>query len=192
MKKRVQSIFICTTFYFYIVKQLFRRFSSIFQILSRTILRDRRERKFSFSDIIPRICAHGARREKNGPVPISAGRDPISPTKWRPSLAYALSPARSLNAQFSSSTRAAGNPSDLILCSNFAPLLFQPRSTAADPSGHGTAVSSLSNHFLQRRTIRLLDGTTSTDSRSDSTMRRDTARLFAFNDFFFRKYAKFH
>jgi len=68
-----------------------------------------------------------------------------------PSLTYALSPARSKRTHFLPSP-----PPEIVescLTIEFCVCFFQPRSTAADSSGHGTAVSSLSIHFLQRRAI---------------------------------------
>lgn len=105
------------------MKLLYQWFFSILQILFRTIQRTDEKENFYFI-VRPRICAHGAKCEKNGPVPISAGRDPISPAKRRPSFAYALSLPRSLNAQFSSSTRSRksfGSYLTLQFCSSSFP-----------------------------------------------------------------------
>jgi len=65
-----------------------------------------------------------------------------------PSLTYALSPTRSKRTHFLPSP-----PPEIVescLKIEFCVCFFQPRSTAADSSGHGTAVSSLSIHFLHR------------------------------------------
>lgn len=83
-----------------------RFLSAIAQHIANSLSYDSAEKENFHFVVRSKIYAHGAKREKNGPVPISAGRDPISPAKRRPSFAYALSLPRSLNAQFSSSTRS--------------------------------------------------------------------------------------
>lgn len=59
----------------------------------------------NFSQRDMRIFARGAKREKDGPAPISAGRDPISPsvgkTKSLARSLYALSPPRGNKRAFS-------------------------------------------------------------------------------------------